>query len=333
MNPLSKVALGKTSVFVTRLGLGGSALGGLYQDISDETAIALVHHVLELGINFIDTAPLYGHGKSELRLGSALRGAQRSSYVLATKVGRLLIPEHPAKVESIWFDNPPPFLPVFDFSYDGVMRSFEESLTRLGLKAVDILHIHDPDEAYADVIQGAYPALHELRRQGHVKAIGVGMNQAEMLVRFANECEFDCFLLAGRYTLINQDALKELLPLCLRKQISVILGGPYNSGILATGAIAGAKFNYSNAPSELLERVRQIEKVCSRHSVPLKAAALQLPLAHPAVASVIPGARSVAEVEENFRMMSVPIPDGFWKELRERQLLPEAAPTPSCSAA
>ncbi|MGH9429561.1 MAG: aldo/keto reductase [Terriglobia bacterium] len=169
----------------------------------------------------------------ELRLGSALKGTPRVSYVLATKVGRLLVPEDPAKVESIWFDNPPPFLPVFDFSYDGVRRSVEESLTPLGLDAVDILHVHDPDDAYADAIQGAYPALHELRRQGRVKAIGVGMNQAKMLVSFAHDCEFDCFLLAGRYTLINQDALKELLPLCVRKQISVIIGGPYNSGILA----------------------------------------------------------------------------------------------------
>lgn len=328
MNPISKVALGKTQVHVTRLGLGGSALGGLYKDISDETAIELVHRTLGLGLNFIDTAPLYGHGKSELRLGSALKAVPRQSYVLATKVGRLLVPEDPSKLESIWFENPSPFLPVFDFSYDGVRRSIEESLRRLGLDSVDILYIHNPDNISADRIQGAYAALDELRQQGHVGAIGVGTNQAETLVRLAHDFEFDCFLLAGRYTLIDHHALAELLPLCARKQISVIIGGPYNSGILATGATPDAKFNYLSAPSEVMARVRQIEEVCSRHSIPLKAAALQFPLAHPAVASVIPGARSIAEVEENFRMMGIPIPDGFWKELRERQLLPEGAPTP-----
>jgi D-threo-aldose 1-dehydrogenase len=328
LNPISKVALGKTQVHVTRLGLGGSGLGGLYQDISDETAFGLVHRTLELGINLIDTAPLYGHGKSELRLCSALKAVPRQSYVLATKVGRLLVPEDPSKLESIWFENPSPFLPVFDFSYDGVRRSIEESLRRLGLDSVDILHIHDPDDISAERLHGAYAALHGLRQHGHVGAIGVGTNQAQTVVRLAHNFEFDCFLLAGRYTLIDHGALEELLPLCARKEISVIIGGPYNSGILATGATPDAKFNYLTASSEVIAKVRQIEEVCSRHSVPLKAAALQFPLAHPVVASVIPGARSIAEVEENFRMMSVPVSEGFWKELRERRLLPQGAPTP-----
>ncbi len=208
------------------------------------------------------------------------------------------------------------------------MWSIEESLRRLGLDRVDILHIHDPDNTCADGIQGAYAALDELRQQGHVGAIGVGTNHAETLVRLVNDFEFDCFLLAGRYTLIDHHVLAELLPLCARKQISVIIGGPYNSGILATGATPDAKFNYLTASSEVKAKVRQIEEVCSRYSVPLKSAALQFPLAHPAIASVIPGARSVAEVEENFRMMSVHVPEGFWKELRDRRLLPQAAPTP-----
>jgi D-threo-aldose 1-dehydrogenase len=328
LNPISKVALGRTNLQVTRLGLGGSGLGGLYRDISDESAIGLVHRALELGINFIDTAPLYGHGKSELRLGLALRGVQRQSYVLATKVGRLLVPEDPSKLESIWFENPSPFLPVFDFSYDGVRRSIEGSLRRLGLDRIDILHIHDPDDISVDAVEGAYAALHELRKQGHVGGIGIGTNLIETLIRLAHDFEFDCFLMAGRYTLIDHQALEKLLPLCVSKQISVIIGGPYNSGILASGATSDAKFNYQSASPEVIARVRQIEEICARHSVPLKAATLQFPLAHPSVASVIPGARSVAEVEENSRMVSISVPNGFWKELRERRLLPETAPTP-----
>ena len=275
MNPLGKVQLGKTKVQVTRLGLGGAPLGGLYKDIAEETATTTVRRALELGINFIDTAPLYGHGKSELRLGRALAGCPRHSYVLATKVGRVLESEDPSKVESIWFENLPPFIPVFDFSYDGVMRSFEESLKRLNLDRVDVLHIHDPDDAYDEALQGAYRALDRLRSQGVIGAVGAGMNQWEMPARFAREANFDCFLLAGRYTLINHTSLEELLPLCLKKGISIIIGGPYNSGILATGAQPGAKFNYAEAPPELLEKVRQIEGICARYAVPLRAAALQ----------------------------------------------------------
>ena len=328
MNPLGKVQLGKTKVQVTRLGLGGAPLGGLDKDIAEETATTTVRRALELGINFIDTAPLYGHGKSELRLGRALAGCPCHSYVLATKVGRVLEPEDPSKVESIWFENLPPFIPVFDFSYDGVMRSFEESLKRLNLDRVDVLHIHDPDDAYDEALLGAYHALDKLRSQGVIGAVGAGMNQWEMPARFAREANFDCFLLAGSYTLIDHTSLKELLPLCLKKGISIIIGGPYNSGILATGAQPGAKFNYAEAPPELIEKVRQIEGICARYAVPLRAAALQFPLAHPAVATVIPGARAVAEVEENFRLMSHPIPPEFWAELRSKKHLPPEAPLP-----
>jgi D-threo-aldose 1-dehydrogenase len=331
MNPLEKVPLGKTDVRVTRLGMGGAALAGLYRDSAEETATATVHRALELGVNFIDTAPLYGHGKSELRLGRALAGRARDRFVLASKVGRLLVPAGAKPVESIWFENPAPFEPVFDFSYDGVMRSFEESLTRLQMDRIDVIHIHDPDDHYEQALQGAYPALCRLREQGLIRALSVGMNGAEMLVRFARDAEFDCFLLAGRYTLIDLSGLNELLPLCLEKGISIILGAPYNSGILATGARPGAKFNYADAPPELMEKVRRMEAVCARHGVPLKAAALQFPLGHPAVATVIPGARSPEEVEENFRMMSHPIPPACWQELRSEGLIPPEAPLPAAS--
>lgn len=328
MNPLATAQLGKTRLRVTRLGLGGAPLGGLFQDVAEATATDTIRRVLALGVNFLDTAPLYGHGKSESYFGRALAGVAHDSYVLATKVGRVLVPVEPGKLEWDEFDHPAPFRPVFDFSYDGVMRSFESSLKRLSLERIDILHIHDPDNHYDQAIRGAFPAIEKLRSQGLIGAIGAGMNQAEMLSRFARAGDFDCFLLAGRYTLIDHTGLKELLPLCVEKRIGIIIGGPYNSGVLATGARPGAKFNYADAPAEVLEKVRRVEEVCAGHSVPLRAAALQFPLAHPAVVSVIPGARSVAELEENFRLMSHPIPAEFWAELRQKRLIPEEAPVP-----
>ncbi len=331
MDPTAKVRLGKTQLQVTRLGLGGAPLGGLFEDVPEDTAIATVRRALALGLNLIDTAPLYGHGKSEQRVGRALAGLDRASRVLATKVGRLLIPVQPGELEPDEFDRPAPFRPVFDFSYDGVMRSFEESLKRLNVERIDILHIHDPDNHYKQAIEGAYRALDQLRRQGLIGAVGAGMNQAEMLARFARTGDFDCILLAGRYTLIDHMGLKDLLPLCVEKGIGIIIGGPYNSGVLASGACPGAKFNYADAPAPVLETVRKVEAICGRHSVSMKAAALQFPLAHPAVAAVIPGARSIREVEENFRLLREPIPADFWVELREEKILPPEAPTPGGS--
>ena len=329
LDPTAKVRLGRTQLEVTRMGLGGAALGGLFEDVPEDAAIATVQRALALGLNLIDTAPLYGHGKSEQHIGTALAGVAPAARVLATKVGRVLIPVRPGELEPDEYDHPAPFRPVFDFSYDGVMRSFADSLKRLNVGHIDILHIHDPDNHYTPAIEGAYRALDDLRRQGVIGAVGAGMNQAEMLARFAREGDFDCFLLAGRYSLIDHTGLKELLPLCVEKQISIIIGGPYNSGILATGAVPGAKFNYADAPPEIMEKVRKVEEVCARHQVPMKAAALQFPLAHPAVAAVIPGARSVAELEENFRLISHPIPGDFWADLRKKGLLPEEAPIPA----
>ena len=257
-------------------------------------------------------------------MGKAFQGVDRDSYILATKVGRILELEDPEKLATryVEFFDPPPLRAVFDFSYDGVMRSLEESLRRLKLDRVDILHIHDPDDHWEEVMRGAYPAAHQLREQGVIRAVSAGMNQPEMLARFAREGDFDCFLLAGRYTLLDQSALPELFPLCLQKRIGIIIGGPYNSGILATGAQPGAKFSYQDAPPEILDRVRNIETVCEAHGVPLKAAALQFPLAHPAVVSIIPGSRSVAELDENAHMVSFPIPPAFWQDLKSRKLLP-----------
>lgn len=309
---------------VTKLGLGTAAMPGLYTAVDSADAVAAIRSTFELGLNFIDTAPMYGHGRSEELLGEGLAGIPRDSYVLSTKVGRLLKPEEPAKMADSQWKNVGPYQWYFDFSYDAVMRSVEESLKRIKVDRIDVLLIHDPDNYWEAAIRGAYPAVHKLREQGVVKAIGAGMNQWQMLKRFAEEGDFDCFLLAGRYTLIDHTALAEFLPMCERKGISIIIGGPYNSGILA----GGTTFDYVPAPPELLENVRQITAVCQSYDVDLKAAALQFPFAHPTVASVIPGARIPGELKENFRLLSAPIPTALWAELQEKKLIPEGIPVP-----
>jgi D-threo-aldose 1-dehydrogenase len=333
IEPAARTNLGRTELSVTRVGLGTAPLGGLFQPVDESDAVATVEAAYELGLRLFDTAPLYGHGLSEHRLGIVFAAHPRDEFVVATKVGRLLRAEAPPDESQFsgglqrWKDAPP-VNPVFDFSFDGVMRSFEESLERLGLERIDILHIHDPDDHYEEALAGAYRALDRLRGEGAIGAVGAGMNQAEMLVRFAREADFDCFLLAGRYTLLDQVALLELLPLCLERGIAVILGGVYNSGILADPR-PGAMFDYAPAASAPVERAQRLQAVCRRHGVPLKAAAIQFPLAHPAVTSLLFGARSVAELEENLELLATPVPVDLWEELRRERLIPEAAPIPT----
>ena len=328
MDPLEKVVLGTSGLEVTRLGLGCAALGGLYGDIPDEQAIQVVHRAFDLGLNLLDTAPLYGAGKSENRLGLALKGVPRENYVLASKVGRILIPADGENNEQGIFDNPPPFKPVFDFSYDGVMRSFEDSLERLGVDRIDILHIHDPDNHWEEAISGAYPTLERLRNEGAISAISAGMNQWEMLARFARAGDFDCFLLAGRYSLLDQSSLDELLPLCVEKNIGIMAGGTYNSGILAKGAQPGATYNYSEAPPEIMAKAKGLEEAALRHQVDLKAAASQFVFAHPAITCIIPGTRQPDRVSENFNLLKEDIPTEFWDELRNKNLIRADAPLP-----
>jgi D-threo-aldose 1-dehydrogenase len=332
VDPGERVRLGRTGLHVTRFGLGTAALGGLFEPVDEEQALATLARAYDAGLRFFDTAPLYGHGLAERRVGLALRGLARDEVVLATKVGRLLRADAPPDSSQLsgGFDRwpaAPPVNPVFDFSYDGVLRSLEESLERLGLDRVDILHVHDPDEHEEDALAGAYRALDRLRSEGTISAVGAGMNQAEMLVRFARAAQFDCFLLAGRYTMLDQTALRELLPLCVERGIAVIVGGVYNSGILAAPGL-GATFDYMPAPAGLVERAQRIEAVCLRHDVELKAAALQFPLAHPAVTSLLLGARSPAELDENLALLRTPLPLALWDDLRRQRLLPEDAPTP-----
>ncbi|HET7467244.1 MAG TPA: aldo/keto reductase [Candidatus Dormibacteraeota bacterium] len=298
---------------MTVLGLGSAPLGNLFEVVTDDEAHRVVDAAWESGIRFFDTAPLYGHGLAERRFGAVLSSKPRDEYVLATKVGRLLragAPPEPGQS----FVGVPPVNPVFDFSYDGVMRSVEESLERLGLDRIDVLHIHDPDDHYEEALTGAYRALDRLRADGTIRAVGAGMNQSEMLVRFAREGNFDCFLLAGRHTLLDRTGDRELLPLCLERGIGIIAGGVFNSGILANPK-PGARFNYVAAPAALIERAQEIAATCARHGVDIKAAAIQFPLRHPAVATVLTGCRSVRELEENVRMFQAPVPDELWEEL------------------
>ncbi len=326
MNPRERVPLGRTSLTVTRFGLGTAPLAGLFEAVDDAQALPVIEHAWEAGVRFFDTAPLYGYGLAELRLGRVLQGKPRDEYTLATKVGRLLRADAPPEPDRI-FRGVPPVNPTFDFTYDGVMRSVEESLERLGLERIDVLHIHDPDDHYEEALKGAYRALDRLRSDGVIRAVGAGMNQAEMLTRFAREGNFDCFLLAGRYTLLDQIALKELLPVCLERGVAIIAGGVYNSGILADPK-PGARYNYKTAPAKLLERAQQVRAVCARHGIPLKAAAVQFPLGHPAVTTVVVGCRSKSQLEESLRMFELEIPGALWEELKAEGLLPDEVPTP-----
>jgi len=310
---VKRVPFGRTRLRVTQLGLGSAPLGGMFKAVTEDEVHRVVDAAWSAGIRFFDTAPLYGHGLAEQRMGDVLRTKPRDEFVLATKVGRLLragAPPEPGQA----FVGVPPVNPVFDFSYDGVMRSVDESLARLGLDRIDILHIHDPDDHYEEALHGAYRALDTLRSEGAISAVGAGMNQAEMLARLARDANFDCFLLAGRYTLLDRIGDQELLPLCVDRGIAVVAGGVFNSGILADPE-SDTHYNYRPAPPELIRRALELKAICERHGVNLKAAALQFPLRHPAIPVVLTGPRSVAELEENIRMFETPIPDDLWKEL------------------
>jgi D-threo-aldose 1-dehydrogenase len=333
--------LGRTALEVTALGFGAAPIGGFRAGMPERDAIAVVEEAWAQGVRLFDTSPFYGYGRSELRVGAALRDQPRDAYLLSTKIGRVMHPLRPGESAPPGMrpGGLPGFVPSFDYSYDGVMRSVEQSCLRLGLARIDILLIHDIDlwsvgdrdllEArFRTAMDSGYRALDELRRAGVIGAIGCGLNETEMCLRFARAGDFDCMLLAGRYTLLEQGALDSLFPLCAARGMSIILGGPFNSGILAGPVRDGAWYDYAPAPPEILARARRIEAVCDRHGVPLPTAALQFPLAHPVIASVIPGALAAAEVAENAARLRHPIPPALWAELRHEGLLAATAPTP-----
>jgi D-threo-aldose 1-dehydrogenase len=328
------------SITLTQLGFGCAPLGNLYRPITEDDAQKTLEAAWTAGIRYFDTAPLYGLGLSETRLNNFLRGKKRKDYVISTKVGRLLEVCPPDQRTGIgkFFDTPSR-KERFDYTYDGVMRSLEFSLERLGIDSIDIVFAHDVDvfthksEAARDahvktLMEGGYKALRKLRDEKVIKAFGAGINEWQVAETLTRAGDFDIFLLAGRYTLLEQEALNSFLPLCEERGIGIILGGPYNSGILAVGPKPGAMYNYDPAPKAILERVRQIEAVCKAHKVKLPQAALRFPLHHPCVVSVIPGGVTPKEVMLNVKTMDVKLPKGLWKDLKAQGLLHSDAPVP-----
>jgi D-threo-aldose 1-dehydrogenase len=334
MMKLGKRKVGRTRLEVTELGLGTATLGGNVEGgVKADTARAIVDTAYEAGIRYFDTAPFYGYGRAEHSVGDELR--ERKDWVLSTKVGRLLRPRHEPQDPSDAWQNPHPFEPVFAYSYDEAMRSYEDSLQRLGVNRIDILYIHDIDtythgpevqpKMFRAAMDGAYKALDELRRNGDIKAIGLGVNDSKPIEDALDHGQWDVFLLAGRYTLLEQAPLHTLFPKLAKQGASIVVGGPFNSGVLVGREV----WNYSKAPKDVLDRVKKIAAVCDAHKVPLAAAALHFPLAHQAVASIIPGPRSADELRQILAWWEEKIPAGLWRDLRTEKLIDAEAPIPA----
>ena len=330
--------LGKGALQFTELGFGTAPVGGLYRPVSGDEAHATMTRAWDGGVRYFDTAPLYGLGQSETRLNRVLAG--RSGFIVSSKVGRLLRPTRAGELRDgigKWF-NVPNRKEIFDYSYDGVMRSVEFTLERTGLDRIDLIYAHDLDiftHGSAEAMQArldefmasGYKALVALRYQGVIRGFGAGINEWQPAQWLVERGDFDIFLLAGRYTLLEQEALDSFLPLCLARGVGIVIGGPYNSGVLATGARPGAFYNYNPAPEWVLAKVAQIEAVCAAHKVRLVDAAFQFPLLHPAVVSIIPGAQGMAEVDANLRAASAVIPPELWQDLKAQGLMRPDAPT------
>ena len=334
LDPAATRALGKSGLAVSLLGVGCAPFGRANAD-GDPATQSAFDVLYRNGLRYFDVAPLYGVGLAEHRLGACLRRVDRRSIVLSTKIGRLLDAQ-PGDAAAGAFAGAYPFTFHYDYSYDATLRALEHSLQRLGTNAIDIVLIHDVnerwqgdrlEERYAEAMNGAYRALRALRDSGAIKAIGVGVNDWRILERFARDGDFDCFMLAGRYTLLDHTALDTFLPDCTRRGIGVLMAAPFNSGILATGARPGATFFYQEAEPEIMARTQRIEAVCARHGVAIAAAALQFPLGHPAVSSVVTGMASEAEAAANVAHCRAIIPDAFWDELKHEGLIAAAAPT------
>jgi D-threo-aldose 1-dehydrogenase len=332
-----KHKLPRSGIELSAMGLGCAQLGGLYQAISDAEAHAIVDEAWAAGIRYFDTAPYYGYTLSELRLGSALRERDRDSYVISTKAGRLMRLDAGVQPGENGWARPLPFRPHFDYTYDGILRSHQDSLRRLCLDRIDILYVHDIGQATHGSLHnhywkqlthgGGFRALTQLRDGGSVGAIGLGVNEWKVVADAIEACDIDCALLAGRYTLLEQAARRPLLDLCAERGIGIIIGGPFNSGILA----GTRKFNYEDAPARVIARVEAIEAVCREHSAPIQAAALQFPMAHPAVVSCVTGAHSPEQLRQNAAWFAQQLPQGLWQDLVGRGLLDRHAPTPQAA--
>lgn len=342
MNHLTRRRIGQTDLHVPILGCGGATLGDAEGAIPEPVALATLESAYAAAIDYFDTSPWYGNGKSELRFGAVLRSKPRASYLLSTKVGRTYArstaPDHPAQLR--WRGGLP-FNPTFDYTRAGILRSYEQSLTRLGISSVDALLIHDLDEGHQgsnEAVErrlgelakgGGFEALAALKASGEIRAIGAGVNRIGMIPKFLTRFQIDFFLVAMPYTLVNQDALGEELPLCQSRGVSVVIGAPFASGILASGPVPGATYGYKPATDETINKVRALKAICERHRIPLGAVALQFPLAHPAVVSVIPGPNSPEQVRTNLQWINTPIPAALWAELKETGLIRTDAPVPT----
>ena len=340
MSEIQQRKLGRTAAQVTRLGFGSAPLGDLFEAISEEKAQQTLQAAWDVGVRYYDTSPYYGYGKAEHRLGHFLRQQPRQDFVIATKVGRVFR----AARDLATFDKGQwvgglPFEFEYDYSYDGIMRSYEDSLQRLGLPSVDLLLIHDLDfwfhqkearvSAYlAQLFTSGWRALDELRRSKAIKGIGAGINELGMMPRFLDLVDLDFFLVASPYNLLTQEVLDKEFPLCAERGVEIVIGAVFASGILATGAVPGARFAYSPASEAILEKTRRIEAICQRHATPLPAAAMQFLLAHPIVAAIIPGALAPEHVQTNVKLLQHPIPAALWSELKSEGLLRADAPTP-----
>jgi D-threo-aldose 1-dehydrogenase len=331
-------ALGRSGLQLTGLSLGTAPLGGLYRDLTNEDAHATIAAAWHAGVRYFDTAPHYGNTRAEHLLGDVLRRYPRNEFVLSTKVGRRFVPRTTPFDNREGWQNPLPFEAVYDYTHDGVLRSFEDSQQRLGMIDIDILLVHDIGRVthgeqnahyWRQLTEGGgFRALDTLRSSGAIKAVGLGVNEGAAILDAMAEFDLDCALLAGRYTLLEQTTLDDLLPACEQRGVGILLGGAFNSGILARGVAGDLKFNYGEAPREVIERVARLEAVCRSFDVPLAAAALQFPYAHPAVATVLTGARSAGELRENVASFDRPIPADLWSALREAGLLDRRAPAP-----